>query len=85
MPLRNRVQAGDGVVQLLREGRVFGQLAQRAFAGVDLGHHLIGVGDGGVQVVVERVVFEQLARAALALVQGDGDLFSRSTAELARV
>ena len=57
-----------------REGRVFGELAQAALAGVDLGDQLIGVGDGGVQVVVERVVFEQLAGAALALVQIGGDL-----------
>ncbi len=65
-----------------REGRVFGQLAHGAFAGVDLCHHLIGVGDGGVQVVIERVVFEQLSGAPLPSFRSLVILSSRSTASI---
>ena len=75
---------GNGIVEFLRKGGVFGDLAQGAVAGVDLFHQFIGVGGGGVQVVIERIVLEQFACGAFALVKTLVILSSRSTASLAR-
>jgi len=70
--------------KLLGELRISGELADGAFAGVDLGYQFVGVGDGRVQVVVERVVLEKLAGSALPSSRPAAILLKWSMVELAR-
>ena len=74
MPFRRLVQIGDRVVELAGEFLIVGQLAQGAFAGVDVGHQLVGVGHRRVQIVVQAVVVQQFAGRAFPLIQCGGNV-----------